>query len=150
MDGMKGFYFSLDALTASMVLLAVTGMLAAYSPSPADPQKPIELDYIHTASIQDISDWNSSKEPDRTVLSEIYYQYYSGNQSEAEDLCRGYFNFSSKYGLYFSNSTERHKICGGLTPGQNSNLEAEQTPVSDTKINGSFIGPKTAVMVVNN
>lgn len=150
MEGMKGFYFSLDALTASMVLLAVVGMLASYSPRPEEPQKPFELDYLHTASMQNTSDWNVSKDSDRTVLSEIYYQYYSGNQGEADNICNQYFNFSKSYGLYFSNTTERDKICGNLNPSRESNLETEQTTVPDIKINDSFIGPKTAVMVVNN
>jgi len=149
MAELKGFYFSLDALTASMVLIAAVGMLATYTPQTAEPKKPFQLDYLETAAMQNLTYWNMSKEYRNTVLTNIYTQYYSGNTSKAQNVCSSYFNFSRNYALYFSNSTQRDKVCGSLENSKEQELAANQVLVPDEKINGSFQNPKIATMVIN-
>ena len=145
MAGLKGFYFSLDALTASTVMIAIAGLLFAYNPSLAtEPQK---IDSLHISAKQDYDDWNQSSQKQGKVLTEIYRRYYSGDHSSASKLCQNYFKQKS-FTLYFENNTHRDKICGNLTTQKKQSLITSQTPIADVKINKSFIGPKTAVMAV--
>ena len=145
MAQLKGFYFSLDALTASTVMIAITGLLLAYNPSgTAETQ---EIGSLHVSAKQDYADWNKTSEKQGKVLTEIYRRYYSGNQSSAENLCQEYFS-QKKFALYFENNTQRDKACGTLKPQNSQSLITSQTPVADIKISNSYKGPKTAVMAV--
>ena len=145
MAQLKGFYFSLDALTASTVMIAITGLLLAYNPSgTAETQ---EIGSLHVSAKQDYADWNKTSKKQGKVLTEIYQRYYSGNHSSAENLCQEYFD-QDDFALYFENNTQRDKACGTLKPKNSQSLITSQTPVADIKINNSYKGPKTAVMAV--
>jgi hypothetical protein len=138
--GMKGFYFSMDALMAAMVLIAATAVLIGYRDQ-VDQKDPYQLSMLHTASLQETQDWNNSKNSNLTVLAHIYR-----NRND----CSDYFdNVSEKYALYFVNSTTREKICGNLEVSQ-KDLSSSQTLIPDVKVNSSFQGPKKAVMVMKN
>lgn len=145
---MKGFYFSLDALTASMILLATVGMLSTYTPQPEEKQEPFELGYLHAAASQNITNWDKTAQTQEKVLTHIYRQYHLGNTAKTNEICQNYFKFSKKYALYFSNNTHRKKACGQLSLDFSQNLATEQVIVPDVKINNRFIGPKTATMVI--
>jgi hypothetical protein len=147
---MKGFYFSLDALTASMVLLATVAMIMSYAPPKEEQKKPMQLDNLHTASMQQISDWNRSMESDRSALEYIYRLYYEDSPSAAEDLCGKYFNLSKPYAVYVSNSTYRQKMCGGDLVSQSDSLAVSETVMPDIQVNSDFRGPYKAVMVMKN
>ncbi|QGA81003.1 hypothetical protein [Candidatus Nanohalobium constans] len=146
----KGFYFSMDALTASMILLAAVGMIMAHNPRNDQNSDSPDLDLLHTASIQETSQWNSSINSSKTVLSHIYRQHYAGNSTKADEICNNYFNRSKRFALYMSNTTQRDKICGGLKPSEEDKLIADQIITPDIKINNTFVGPRKAVMVVSN
>jgi len=94
MARMKGFYFSLDAMTASMVLLATVAMISTYDQEPSVDRHPVQLDNIHAASMQDVSDWNNSINSDNSVLGHIYTQYFETSPSKAQQICDNYFNGS--------------------------------------------------------
>ena len=149
MGQLKGLYFSLDALLASMILIACATFVIGYIPSTPEHGNPVELDKLHAASIQKVSEWNSSIDSGRTVLGHIYNQHYE-SPSKVEDICDDYFNFSRPYALYFSNSTAREKACGGYTPGESDSVAVEETLTPDVPVNSAFIGPSNAVMVIDN
>lgn len=150
MARMKGFYFSMDALTASMILLAAVGMLMAHSPQNNTKSGSYKLDLLNTASMQQVNDWNQSFNSNKTAISYIYSQHYVGNNSKADEACNIYFNQTGRFALYMSNTTHRDKICGGLEPDEEQSLIAKQVLTPDVKINNTFAGPKTAVLVVSN
>jgi hypothetical protein len=147
---MKGFYFSMDALIASMILLATTAMIMDYRPSSNDYEQPSDLANLHAASMQEVADWNNSRNSQKTVLGQIYTLYYEESPSEAENLCSNYFNLSQTYALYVSNSTDRQKICGSYTPSTSDELASSQAIIPDTPVNSEFRGPYTATMVMKN
>ena len=150
MGGMKGFYFSLDAITASMVLIALIGMLTVFTPETQSAKEPYQLDYLETASIQDAGDWNNSLPENETVLEHIQRHQVLGNASRVEEVCDSYFDFSGGYALFFSDEDDRQKICGDLTVSPAQNLAVNRVLMPDTEINGTFKGPKTAVLVMKN
>lgn len=135
-------------MTASMILLATATMLLGYTQDVKSSGKPVELDKLHTASMQNINDWNNSYDSQKTVLGYIYDQHHSG--SNPEDICDNYFNTSQNYALYFSNSTDRVKICGDYSPTNSDQLAVEEAITPDLNINSSFKGPYNAVMVVQD
>lgn len=149
MAKLKGIYFSLDALIAASVLLALTGFLISYSERAAGREIPPELEQLHVSSIQEISEWNQSIESRRTVLGYIYQEYYEGKEDESRSICRKYFELDSRYGLYFVNSSENQRVCGDYTVG-NQSISTTQTLAPNIIVNGTFVGPKTAIMVVPN
>lgn len=148
MGKLKGFYFSLDAMTASMILLATATMLLGFTQEVKPGEKPVELDKLHTASMQNINNWNESYNSRKTVLGYIYQQHLSG--SNPETVCDNYFNISKNYALYFSNSTDRVKVCGDYSPTNSDQLAVEETITPDLRVNSSFKGSYNAVMVVQD
>lgn len=149
MARMKGFYFSLDALTASMILMATVAMVSGYNQEAPAVQKPFQLDNVHTASIQETSKWNNTINSESSVLGHIYTQYFQ-NPSEAEKICNEYFNQTQNYALYMVNSTSQQKICGDYSISQESNLAVKQTLFPDLPVSSEFRGPYKAVMVMPN
>lgn len=149
MGELKGFYFSMDALIAASVLLAMMGFLITYQDRPEQRWSDPQLDQIHTASVQTVSEWNDTKNSSSSVLERIYRQYYEGNKSEAETLCRNYFVTDSEYAIFMADSESREKICGDKVL-DGSDLISERTIAPDLKVNQTFIGPKTAVMVMKD
>lgn len=148
MAEMKGFYFSLDALLAASILMGVMLMLINYQERPNRDRPEVDLDQLHTSLLQDVSDWNKSMNSSRTVIGQIYYSYYSGNLSEAEKICSGYFRTDKKFALYFGNSTETNKACGNYSVSGPQNTVSEHVIVPDIPVNESFIGPQRAVLVM--
>ena len=147
---MKGFYFSLDALLAVSILLAIVSMLIAYPQQTLEkPNKP-ELDYIHASTMQPVNKWNESYNTSKTVIEHVYSLYYSGNSSEARNICRSYFEVNEKYALFFVDQDSRNKICGTYKLGNNDDLKTSEVVLPDIPINKSLIGPKKAVMVIQN
>lgn len=147
---MKGFYFSLDALTASMVLMALIAMLATFTPETNTEKKPYQLDYIQTASVQSAEAWNSSLPGNETVLQYIHEQHLTGNSSEVTETCNSYFSFSPGYALFFSDQEEMEKVCGGISVSDEQNLAINRVLLPDRKINGAFHGPVTATLVIKD
>lgn len=145
----KGFYFSLDALTATTILIAVTGMLISVNTTKDYSENTQEVDGLYVSAQHPYKEWNKSNKNQKKVLTEIYYRYYSGNKSDAQKLCNKYFK-TEKYNLYFENRTKRVKACGNINLKQNQNLISTQVPVTNIKINKSFIGPQKAIMVAKN
>ena len=141
---MKGFYFSLDALTASTVLLAAAMMVVLYQPAPHSPEKPEELGLLHSASMQDAQDWNSSLR-EGTALENIYTEYFR-DKSKAESICDNYFQ--GRYALFLVNKTDRLKACGGLNINKVENIRTESTIIADKPVNQKSKGPYKAVMVM--
>lgn len=150
MGRMKGFYFSLDALTASMVLLATVGMISSYSPQPDTGNKPTQLDQLHTAVEQKVSEWNSSLKSDNTVLGYIYSKYYEESASSARQTCQNYFKTTRSYALFIVNETERIRVCGNLDISKESEIAVRETFVPDIPVNSKLRGPYKAVMVMKN
>lgn len=148
--GLKGFYFSLDALTASMILIAVVGMLTLYQPNPQQKHQPYQLDFLETASIQKTSSWNESIQTKETVLTHLYKKYYGGQKQLAEERCLKYFENDKKYNIYFANTSARHKICGNLNIKQSQNLVSQKTQIPHVKINNTYQDQKAAIMVVKD
>ena len=110
MGKLKGFYFSLDALTASMVLITLVGVIATYNTTQKTHQKePIQLDHIETPATQQASNFNKSIKSNKKMLTYIYKQKAGGNTSKAEKMCQNYFNFSKKYSIYYYDADERKK-----------------------------------------
>jgi hypothetical protein len=150
MAKLKGFYFSMDAMMASMILLALASMLLSYSSTAEDSEKPLELEKLETAAIQQVNEWNKSKNSTKKVLSYIFAKHYK-KPSKTGKICDKYFEISGPYALYASNSTKRTKICGSMTdPSQYENLKAEQTLIPDQPIDSQFKGSHTATLVVKN
>lgn len=149
MEQLKGLYFSLDSLLASLVLIASASLVLGYTSPPQTEKKPLQLDKIHTASIQKVSDWNSSIDSGRTVMGYIYVQHHE-NPSEVAGTCGDYFNYSRPYALYFSNSTHREKVCGSYNPGESDSVTLEESLTPDVPVNSTFEGPSKAVMVIND
>ncbi|MFB6158177.1 MAG: hypothetical protein ABEJ95_00785 [Candidatus Nanohalobium sp.] len=148
MAELKGFYFSLDAILATSVLMGVIMLLTGYtSGEPAEKRIP-DLDQIHNSAVQKVSNWNSSIDSSKTVLGHIYYQYYSGNISRAEQTCLSYFRIEKPYALYMINSTHRQKICGSIQ--KDAELATESVITPDIPVNQNFQGPKKAVLVVED
>jgi hypothetical protein len=146
---MKGFYFSLDALTASMVLMATVAMISSYDQGPSTNNQPVQLDNLHAASMQQSSDWNNSIDSGNSVLGRIYTQYFE-QPAKAKQTCQNYFNQSQDYALYLVNSTSQEKICGDYTVSQQSNTAVEQSLAPDLPVNSDFRGPYKVVMVMPN
>ena len=146
---MKGFYFSLDALTASMILMATVAMISSYDQGAAANKEPVQLDNLHSASIQRASNWNKSTNSTNSVLGHIYTRYFE-NPSKAQETCENYFNQTDSYALYLVNSTSQQKICGDYSVTPESNLAVEQTLAPDVPVNSEFKGPYKAVMVMPN
>ena len=147
MVGMKGIYFSLDALLASIVLIASASFLISYDRT-VSSQGDYNSDLLYTSSIQPVSSWNSSIKSNKTVLGYIYDKYYSGETEISGSICENYFDIEKKMALYFvGDSTE--KICGTYKPSEKSALTSE-TVVSDKYVHNSLIGPKKAVLVISN
>jgi hypothetical protein len=149
MGQLKGLYFSLDALLASMILMACATFVIGYIPSTPENRKPVGLDKLHASSMQKVSDWNASKDSDNTVLGYIHTKHHE-NPSEAGKVCSNYFNFSKSYALYLSNSTDREKVCGSYNPGESDVLAVEQTITPDIPLNSGFKGPSKSILVIKN
>lgn len=147
---MKGFYFSLDALLAISILLAIVSMLIAYPQKTIDKSNTPELDYIHTSTMQPVDKWNNSYNNSEPVIEYIYSLYYSGNLSKAETVCNNYFAVNEKYAVFFVDKNSRDKVCGTYNVGNNDNIKSSETIVPDISVNKSFYGPKKAVMVIQN
>lgn len=146
---MKGFYFSLDALLASSVILAAFIMVMS-QPVDSSPQlESYKLDRVHLASMQSIAQWNSTYGSERKVSSAIVKNYYGGNRSKARQICANYFNPGEKYAVYISNKTSS-KVCGSYNVKPEDSLIAETGFIPDTKINGSFTGSLRLTMVIKD
>jgi len=123
---LKGFYFSMDALMASMVLIAVTGFLISYNPD-VEKEEPQKLSKLHSGSVQDVSEWNSSIKTDRSVIEQIAYYQLSGSPNQSERLCESYFSQEESYGVYLVGDG-RNLICGDIEV-TNSSLAVSEVQV---------------------
>lgn len=144
---MKGIYFSLDALLASLILLALTTLIISYD-QPANSKDSYEAGMLYASSVQPVNRWNNSIQSQRTVLGYIHHSYYIGQTEESEAICRSYFSIPNNMTLYFiGNSTD--KICGPYKPTSEPVSTAE-TITGGQYINDTLIGPRKAVLVIPN
>lgn len=148
MGELKGIYFSVDALLASMILLATVSFVIAYN-QPALSANEYKTDMLYTSAVQPVDDWNSSIESQKSVLGYIYSLYYSGNSEESSNVCNSYFEFDEKSALYFKDGDSIDKACGDYRPGEKDAFVSE-TVVPDLSVNQTFIGPTTAVLVIKD
>ena len=150
MGKLKGFYFSLDALLAASIILGIMVMMIGYNEKSRAERENVNLDQLHTSALQEVGEWNESIDSSRTILGYIYQKQYSGEASIASETCEDYFRMDENYALYFSNSTEATKICGGLEADEANNIESEHIIAPDIQVNETFTGPRRAVLVVPN
>lgn len=147
---MKGFYFSLDALLASSVLLALVMTLMAYPVADTSDQENIDLDLIDVAALQPVKHWNSTFNSSTSVIGFIAEEYYAGNTGQAEIICKNYFDVDNEYALYIGNSTKQYKVCGNYSLSENDNLETKGVVTPVIKSGNDLIKPKKALMVVQD
>lgn len=148
MAKLKGFYFSLDALLAASVIMGMMLMLIGYQQKQNMQSQELALDQLDTALIQEVSEWNKSKNSSKTVLGYIYYQHFSGNHTEAEKTCTSYFQIEKKYAFYIGDATSITKICGQYQVMAPVDTASRHVIAPDLMINNTFIGPKKAVLVM--
>jgi hypothetical protein len=151
MARIKGFYFSLDAMMASTILLAAVGMIASYTPQDSESSQPVELNYLETSSMQKISEWNKSMEKkNQTVIEYIYRNRIRGDNGEADKICKNYFNITKNYTIFYYNKTTNSNLCGGLKTQLTDQLKSEKIALPDIKENSSYQGAKMASMVIKD
>lgn len=147
---MKGFYFSLDAVLASSILLAMVTMLVTYPASQAPQNQDHRLDLIHTAALQPVEKWNSSFNTSDTVLEYIKRKYYGGDYSTAVEFCRDYFVVEEEYAVYLVNNSHETKICGSYNLSARDNIISRQSITPAIYVNNTVIPPNSALMVIND
>lgn len=147
---MKGFYFSLDSLLASSIMLAVIGLLISYPAENADSNKPYQLDKIENSLMQPIEQWNSSYNSSDTVLGYVKSKFFNGSRQEAENICEMYFKVDDEYAVYLTNSSFNQKICGDYSIASEDELDTKQVLSPSVISNNTIIEPKSAVMVIKN
>jgi len=147
---MKGFFFSLDSLVASSVMLAVFALLLS---QPADVNtKPdsYKLDRVYTSSMQEMNSWNQTYNTSLKVSSYITDRVLEGDAQKAIEVCRRYFNVTEEYGVFISNESRQMKICGNVNVASAENLLSETAFASSVKANDSLWGPNQLTMVIKD
>lgn len=147
---MKGFYFSLDSLLAASIILAVMMMLINYDEPRALQEEKVGLDLLQTSSIQEVSNWNNSYPSSQAVMDYIYRRHYQGDNSEAGAVCRQYFETESPSSLFMGDDAGYQKICGGYEIEDSQDTVSSSLVLPSIEVNGSLIGPKEAVLVIEN
>lgn len=150
MEVMKGFYFSLDSLLASSVMLAAFLMMLSQPVNNPQELENYKLDRVHLANIQEAQNWNSTYNSSDTVSSLLIFNYFNGSQQQAESICRNYFGINERYGVFVSNQTYRSKICGNIKVEKVDTLVSQTTITPEVKVNSTFIHPKHLTMVIHD
>jgi hypothetical protein len=147
---LKGFFFSLDSLIASSIMLAAVAFALSQPVENRQNLDDYRLDKVHLANIQSTSDWNSTYNTSDSVSKTVMVNFYNGSRSRAEKICSQYFSVEDKYGVFTSNSTSNSKICGNI------NVQTEDSLVSGTSVspmfyvNGTVLGPREMTMVIRD
>jgi hypothetical protein len=125
-------------------------MMAMSQPVDSSPQlESHKLDRVHLASMQSISQWNSSYSSKSKVSSVIVERYYEGSRNSAEQICSDYFGLEEDYAVYASSNVSS-KVCGNYDVKSEDSLVSETGFVPDVQVNGSFTGPVQLTMVIKD
>lgn len=144
---MKGFFFSLDSLAASSVLLALFVFVVSQPTEDPDPSGMYHLDAVHIGNFQSVTSWNASYNTSKTVNHYIMSKYFQGDTATARGVCSQYYDVDNgtSYGVFTSNNT---RICGQLSASQEDSVLSETATVTPVRANRSIIGPVQLTMVI--
>jgi len=147
---MKGFYFSLDAILASSVMLSAFMMVSSQPTSMQERTDDYRLDLLYSSNLQGMEEWNESFNTNKNVLPYLAKQYYEGNSSKAKSVCESYFSIEPSYAIYIENKKQVKKLCGDINSSEITDVDSETISIPDFQTNNTFKGYSRATMVIGN